>query len=132
MKKFGLSGMGQRHPYDLSGGQQQLLAFAKVLLTKPRLLLLDEPSKGLDARAKAEVASKLRACADDGATVVMTTHDLPFAALVADTTYMMFDGACACAQPTGEFFEGNLFYRPVPDSFSRLLAAWSAQEDGRA
>lgn len=130
--EFGLSDMGQRHPYDLSGGQQQLLAFAKVLLTKPRLLLLDEPSKGLDARAKAEVASKLRACADDGATVVMTTHDLPFAALVADTTYMMFDGACACAQPTGEFFEGNLFYRPVPDSFSRLLAAWSAQEDGRA
>lgn len=130
--EFGLSDMRQRHPYDLSGGQQQLLAFAKVLLTGPRLLLLDEPSKGLDAHAKTAVALKLRACADTGATVVMATHDLPFAALVADTVCMMFDGTSACSQPTREFFEGNLFYRPVPDSFSRMLARRGAQEAERA
>jgi energy-coupling factor transporter ATP-binding protein EcfA2 len=120
---FGLADRKGNHPYDLSGGQQQLLAFAKILLTRPRLLLLDEPSKGLDARAKTIVAAKLRSCADAGATVVMSTHDLPFAALLADRVGMMFDGKCACLEPADDFFQGNLFYRPTPDGFSRMLAS---------
>lgn len=123
LSEFGLSERKQHHPFDLSGGQQQLLALAKLLLAKPKLLMLDEPSKGLDAQMKATVAVKLRRCADAGATVVMSTHDLPFAALLADEVAMMFDGACACFEPTGRFFEGNLFYKPAPDGFSRFLAS---------
>lgn len=128
--RFGLDGLLERHPYDLSGGQQQKLALAKVLLTNPQLLLLDEPTKGLDARSKLEAADALSACAREGRTVVLVTHDLAFVSRVADRVSMLFDGETACTEPTCEFFERNLFYRPQPDGF---LALWGerAREDAR-
>ncbi len=128
--RFGLDGLLERHPYDLSGGQQQKLALAKVLLTNPQLLLLDEPTKGLDARSKLEAADALAACAREGRTVVLVTHDLAFVSRVADRVSMLFDGETACTEPTCEFFERNLFYRPQPDGF---LALWDerAREDAR-
>lgn len=122
-RRFGLDVLFDRHPYDLSGGQQQKLAFAKLLLTPPDLLLLDEPTKGLDAPSRLEVAHALRACSDEGRTVVMATHDLSFASAVADSVSLLFDGGVACTEPTGQFFEGNLFYRPAPDGFTRLFSA---------
>lgn len=117
---FGLSGFAMRHPYDLSGGQQQKLALAKVLLTDPELLLLDEPTKGLDAPSKCEVADALCGLAALGKTIVLVTHDLAFASQVADTVTMLFDGEDACTEPTEAFFAGNLFYRPAFDGFMRL------------
>ena len=119
LERFSLAAHVARHPYDLSGGQQQLLAFAKILLTDPDLLLLDEPTKGLDTPTKCALAGAVRACARRGATVVLVTHDLAFAARVADRATMLFDGEAACTEPAGEFFAGNLFYRPVPDAFFR-------------
>lgn len=118
--RFGLSGCEGRHPYDLSGGQQQLLALAKLVLTRPRLLLLDEPTKGLDPESKLVVAKVLEDVAEDGVTVLMATHDLTFAALTADELTLLFDGECACTQPVGEFFADNLFYSPCEDGFSAL------------
>ena len=120
LERFGLDKRATNHPYDLSGGQQQLLAFAKLLLTDPDLLLLDEPTKGLDAPSKLLVADALRDRARAGATVVLATHDLAFAALVSDRTTMLFDGEAACTEPTAAFFAGNLFYRPADDAFARL------------
>ena len=128
-RRFGLEGLLDRHPYDLSGGQQQKLAFAKVLLTDPALLL-DEPTKGLDAPSKCEVAHALVSCANEGRTVVMVTHDLAFASLVADDVSLLFDGEMACTEPARQFFAGNLFYRPAPDGFVRLFPSRSAE--GRA
>ena len=120
LARFGLDARASNHPYDLSGGQQQLLAFAKLLLTDPDLLLLDEPTKGLDAPSKLLVARTLCDLAQAGATVVLATHDLTFAALVADAATMLFDGEAVCTEPAAAFFAGNLFYRPTEDAFSRL------------
>ena len=120
LARFGLDARVSNHPYDLSGGQQQLLAFAKLLLADPDLLLLDEPTKGLDAPSKLLVARTLCDLAQAGATVVLATHDLTFAALVADAATMLFDGEAVCTEPAAAFFAGNLFYRPTEDAFSRL------------
>ena len=101
---FGLADALDRHPYDLSGGQQQLLALAKLLLTRPRLLLLDEPTKGLDNAARALVARHVRQAAARGATVLLSTHDAAFARAAADTCSLLFDGQVALTQPAARFF----------------------------
>lgn len=125
--QFNLASRMTHHPYDLSGGQQQLLAFAKLLLTRPKLLLLDEPTKGLDSHTKQSVARALLALARNGATIVMATHDLPFAALISSGSTMLFDGENAATQPSADFFTDNLFYRPVNDAFARR---WVNHQDG--
>lgn len=112
LERLGLGACAARHPYDLSGGQQQLLALGKLLLAKPDLLLLDEPTKGLDRAARAEVARVLVGLRGRGATVVMATHDLDFVVQVADDVSMMFDGQLACTDTSEEFFRGNVYYRP--------------------
>ncbi len=121
---FGLAGRATSHPYDVSGGEQQKLAFAKLLLAEPELLLLDEPTKGLDAPSKLTVGRMLRERARAGTTIVMATHDLSFAALVSDTVTMVFDGEAACTEPAADFFANNLFYRPAQDAFALL---WNEQ-----
>ena len=108
---LGLSGLDGRHPYDLSGGQRQLLALAKLLLIGPELLLLDEPTKGLDLFSRRTIARALRDHAKAGGTVIMATHDLDFAEQVADDVAMMFDGEIACMESPADFFADNVFYR---------------------
>ncbi|MBR2789027.1 MAG: ATP-binding cassette domain-containing protein, partial [Eggerthellaceae bacterium] len=115
LARFGLQGCGDRHPFDLSGGQQQLLAFAKLALTRPDFYLLDEPTKGLDARARALLASVLREEAARGAAVVLATHDMGFVAAVCDAVSFMFDGQIAATEPPAAFFAKNLFFRPFMD-----------------
>ena len=109
--RLGLAGLEARHPYDLSGGQRQLLALAKLLLIGPELLLLDEPTKGLDLASRRIIARALREHAQAGGTVIMATHDLDFAEQVADDVAMMFDGEIACMEPPADFFADNVFYR---------------------
>lgn len=112
LERMGLSDVAATHPYDLSGGQQQLLALGKLLLLRPCLLLLDEPTKGLDLASRRKVARVLLEQRDAGATVVMATHDLDFVEQVADRVSMVFDGEVACTDSTREFFSGNVYYRP--------------------
>ena len=95
----------------LSGGQRQLLALAKLLLIGPELLLLDEPTKGLDLESRRIIARALRDHVKAGGTVIMATHDLDFAEQVADDVAMMFDGEIACMEPPADFFADNVFYR---------------------
>ena len=108
---LGLAGLETRHPYDLSGGQRQLLALAKLLLIGPELLLLDEPTKGLDLASRRIIARALRDHAQAGGTVIMATHDLDFAEQVSDDIAMMFDGEIACMETPADFFADNVFYR---------------------
>ena len=109
--QLGLDGLDARHPYDLSGGQRQLLALAKLLLIGPELLLLDEPTKGLDLTSRRIIARALCEHAQAGGTVIMATHDLDFAEQAADDVAMMFDGEIACMEPPADFFADNVFYR---------------------
>ena len=109
--RLGLAGLEARHPYDLSGGQRQLLALAKLLLIGPELLLLDEPTKGLDLASRRIIARALRDHAGAGGTIIMATHDLDFAEQVSDDVAMMFDGEIACMEPPADFFADNVFYR---------------------
>ena len=109
--RLGLAGLEGRHPYDLSGGQRQLLALAKLLLIGPELLLLDEPTKGLDLASRCIIARALREHTQAGGTVIMATHDLDFAEQVSDDVAMMFDGEIACMELPADFFADNVFYR---------------------
>ena len=95
------------HPYDLSGGQQQLLALVKVLLTKARLLILDEPTKGLDAPTKDAVVNLLSRAQSEGATIVVATHDIQLISRVADNVSLVFDGQISLTEPTSEFFANS-------------------------
>ena len=107
LARLGLEDAADRHPYDLSGGQQQLLALEKLLLARPRLLLLDEPTKGLDRAERERVARRLAEARDDGATVLLATHDMGFVRAVADRVSLMFDGGITCTEPTDEYFANS-------------------------
>lgn len=99
-----------RHPFDLSGGEAQRTAIAKLLLLKPEILLLDEPTKGLDARLKADFAKIIKSLTDSGTTVIMVTHDIEFCAKYADRCSMLFNGEITSTGTPREFFSENSFY----------------------
>ncbi|MDD5921776.1 MAG: ATP-binding cassette domain-containing protein [Eubacteriales bacterium] len=109
-EKLGISGKEEVHPYDLSGGEQERLAFGKLLLLDSRVLLLDEPTKGLDPYEKRRFGKILRAFSDSGKTILLVTHDLEFAALYADSVSMLFDGRLTEPAPPDAFFRRNRFY----------------------
>ena len=105
-----LSDVALQHPYDLSGGQQQKLALAKLLLLQPKVLLLDEPTKGMDPGFKPEFAALISELKNQGKAIFMVSHDVEFAAEYADTCGLLFDGEIVAQSPAGEFFAGNNFY----------------------
>lgn len=107
------------HPYDLSGGEQQRAALAKVLLTEPKILLLDEPTKGIDSFFKqkfAEIMEKLKA---RGVTILMVSHDVEFCARYADLVSMFFDGGIVTTNTPKRFFSRNSFYTTAANRMSR-------------
>lgn len=115
-KRMGLADCAEQHPFDLSGGQQQKLAIAKLLLANPQLLFLDEPTKGLDPQSCAALSQTIKSLADEGRTIVLVTHDLDFAFATADTVSMLFDGEIVCTEPVEGFFKHNLIYRTNAES----------------
>lgn len=107
------------HPYDLSGGEQQRAALAKVLLTNPKLLLLDEPTKGIDSFFKEKLAAILRELQQQGITIVMVSHDVEFCAKYADLVSMFFDGQVLTTDTPRRFFGSNSFYTTAANRMSR-------------
>ena len=107
------------HPYDLSGGEQQRAALAKVLLTRPKLLLLDEPTKGIDSFFKETFAGILKELKSGGITVVMVSHDVEFCARYADLVSMFFDGQVLTTDHPRQFFGNNSFYTTAANRMSR-------------
>lgn len=114
-----LEGLLDRHPYDLSGGEQQRLALAKVLLLQPRLLLMDEPTKGLDAEYKQELGEILKKLQEHGITIFMISHDVEFVAEYADRVGLFFQGNVVTSKPATEFFAGNSFYTTAANRMAR-------------
>lgn len=110
-----------KHPYDLSGGEQQKCAIAKVLLTKPKILLLDEPTKGLDAYYKNNLISLILKLKENGISILMVTHDIEFAAIVSDRCALFFDGKIVSENNPNEFFSNNNFYTTSASRISRDL-----------
>ena len=107
------------HPYDLSGGEQQRAALAKVLLTNPKLLLLDEPTKGIDSFFKEKLARILCKLKEQGITIVMVSHDVEFCAKYADLVSMFFDGQILTTETPRRFFGNNSFYTTAANRMSR-------------
>ncbi len=116
-----LNGLLDRHPYDLSGGEQQRAALAKVLLLDPQILLLDEPTKGLDAEFKQVFAEILQALLRRGVAVVMVSHDVEFCARYAQRCALLFDGGIVTEGPPRAFFSGNSFYTTSANRMARAL-----------
>lgn len=116
-----LEALLNRHPYDLSGGEQQRAALAKLLLTQPDILLLDEPTRGLDAAFKAELAEILEELLARGAAIIMVSHDVEFCAEHAGRCALFFDGSIAADGTPREFFAGNRFYTTAANRMAREL-----------
>ena len=111
----------QSHPYDLSGGEQQRAALAKVLLTDPQILLLDEPTKGIDSFFKETFAQILARLKQQGITVIMVSHDVEFCARYADFVSMFFDGQILTTDTPRRFFGSNSFYTTAANRMSRCV-----------
>lgn len=107
------------HPYDLSGGEQQRAALAKVLLLEPQILMLDEPTKGLDGFYKRKLADIFSRLKQRGVTIFMVSHDIEFCASYGDTCAMFFDGSIVTYQEARAFFTGNSFYTTAANRMAR-------------
>ena len=116
---YDLRPLYSRHPYDISGGERQLVALCKALSTGPRLIIMDEPSKGLDNHAKTLLRDIILRLKADGVTVLLITHDTEFAALCADRCALFAQGNIAAVEPTEGFMSGNRFYTTAASRITR-------------
>lgn len=111
----------ESHPYDLSGGEQQRAALAKILLYSPEILLMDEPTKGMDAHFKEEFADILKDLKHNGVTVIMVSHDIEFCAKYADRCALMFGGSITSEGSPRTFFVGKSFYTTAANRMARTI-----------
>lgn len=116
---FNMENLLNRHPYDLSGGELQKAGILKIMLTDPDVILLDEPTKGIDSFAKDELGTLLSQLKDKGKTIVIVTHDVEFSAMFTDRCGLLFDGMITSQSDTKRFFANNHFYTTSAGKISR-------------
>lgn len=117
------------HPYDLSGGEQQKAALAKILLLKPKILLLDEPTKGIDAFSKEVLTKIIKELQNEGLTIILVTHDIEFAANVSDRVGLFFDKEMISLDTPVRFFSENNFYTTAASRMSRHMFDYTITKD---
>ena len=122
VRQMALAPLLDRHPFDLSGGEQQRAALAKVLLMQPRVLLLDEPTKGMDGAFKADFGALLRALCAQGAAVCIVSHDVEFCAQYADRCGLLFRGEVVTENAARAFFSDHYFYTTAAARIAREAA----------
>lgn len=118
-EKLGIKDLLENHPYDLSGGEIQKCALGKFLISEPKILLLDEPTKGVDAYSKLSLSKILQEIKSEGVTIITVTHDVEFASIVADRCGLFFDGEVLSSLVPQEFFSKNNFYTTASSRISR-------------
>ena len=121
MERLELVDCAKQHPYDLSGGQQQRLALGKLLLLRPKILLLDEPTKGLDPEGKTALGELLSQLCGEGMTIVTVSHDIEFCSRFARRCGMLFHGEMTGVGEIHDFFRGNYFFTTAAN---RIAKAW--------
>lgn len=137
---LGIEELLERHPYDLSGGEQQKAALAKILLLEPEIILLDEPTKGVDAACRCELQELFLTLRQQGKTLLFVTHDIEFAAEISDRCALFFDGGITSMDVVHRFFSGNSFYTTAASRISRGFftdavtcreVQWLCEQNGR-
>ena len=118
LEKLALESFRAINPRDLSSGERQRVALASVMVAGPKLLVLDEPTRGLDYALKERLGKLLQGIAGEGTTVLVVTHDVEFAAEYASRTVLLFDGRLAADGPKHQMLGGSMFYAP---QISRLF-----------
>lgn len=118
-QRMGIEHLLDRHPWDLSGGEIQKCAFAKILLADPKIIVLDECTKGMDSFAKKALGDILLGLKTEGRTILLVTHDLEFAAQYCDRCGLLFDGKIVAEDNAVEFFSQNRFYTTAAARLTR-------------
>lgn len=118
-QRMGIEHLLDRHPWDLSGGEIQKCAFAKILLADPKIIVLDECTKGMDSFAKKALGDVLASLKGEGRTILLVTHDLEFAAQYCDRCGLLFDGKIVAEDNAVEFFSHNRFYTTAAARLTR-------------
>lgn len=118
-QRMGIEHLLDRHPWDLSGGEIQKCAFGKILLADPKIIVLDECTKGMDSFAKKALGDVLASLKAEGRTILLVTHDLEFAAQYCDRCGLLFDGKIVAEDNAVEFFSRNRFYTTAAARFTR-------------
>lgn len=132
-QRMGIEHLLDRHPWDLSGGEIQKCAFAKILLADPKIIVLDECTKGMDSFAKKALGDTLLSLKSEGRTILLVTHDLEFAAQYCDRCGLLFDGKIAAEDNAVKLFSHNRFYttaaaRLTRDFFSGAVTSTAVRE----
>lgn len=122
LKKLNLERFAQDNPRDLSGGEKQRVALGTVLVTKPSVLLLDEPTRGMDSVLKTGLAQLIRKMAAEGMSIMLVTHDVEFAALAADRVMVLSDGRMVAGGEKRAVLADSLYYAPQVNRLFRGIS----------
>ena len=121
INEFNLEKLLNRHPYDLSGGEKQKVALAKILLLNPKIILFDEPTKGLDWTSKIRLVEIIKKLKKKNVTCFLVTHDIEFASLVSDYCGLLFNGTIVSENSSNLFFKKNHFYTTATNKLMREI-----------
>lgn len=121
LNNLGIDNLKYRNPRDISGGEKQRVAIASVLVMEPEIILLDEPTRGLDFNTKKLLGNTLRELNKKGSTIIMITHDIEFAAEFANKFILLFNGEAIQTGTKEEVFTGGTYYNTSMNKLFRNI-----------